>query len=470
MLILRYGTDVDHQDQEGLTALMKCCRLDELRTAYALAKLLIECGANAGLADIRGRHALYHAVIHRRPRLARLFLMTGDLNINQKDCCGDTVLHVAARKGQDDIAMAIVRYMLRYEVTVDVRDAEGLTPLMRACQAGHLQTARMLAMEGKASLTMRDNKCHKTAQEWLETLFIVPTGMDPFHCNHNVLQQCHRILPQKVQRVRSATVRRSKAVTSDLNGQTKRASSAPGRRRPQNQESVSADKPRIHHNNSWVDLQVNNSASRTDSRGEHIHQTSAHLEQPESYVNQFIPLYQVYSIQSSPSYRPPARKPSPPPPTPEPPPTPKSPKSPKLNARNKLQKFLRMKRAESIVKAFTGKQQRSMSVHVTNGQQKNPFQHAVFATLRRRSTKSETIDSSLMSPDLKEKFSGRRGSRARPFMRVDSSESMCSSSGQSSPQLEQVPEGGFAEGVKKLVRMRKMGMEILKPPLHQRID
>ncbi len=68
-------------------------------------------------------------------------LLSNGGNVNAAQRGGDSLLHVAARRGD----LALVRYLLRRGARTDARDAGGATPREQAVERGHGRVAELLA-------------------------------------------------------------------------------------------------------------------------------------------------------------------------------------------------------------------------------------------------------------------------------------------------------------------------------------
>lgn len=94
--LINNGINVNHQNNDGITALMYACD----KNNYELAKLLIESGANKNLINVDGKNALYYASNNSSPRQEIIDLFVDGLEnveyINEftdQDCpiCYDTL-------------------------------------------------------------------------------------------------------------------------------------------------------------------------------------------------------------------------------------------------------------------------------------------------------------------------------------------------------------------------------------------
>ena len=156
------------RDEYSLTPLMRCCvMMERPAVATRLARALLNAGADPTMRDATGANALHLAVKERRLGLVELLLENNDVDLGARDHAGLTVLHYLAF-GNATMAELVVDAARRFHVSVDVLNREGLTPLQLACCVGNLAVAQVLAVRGRASLTMRDPRTHRTARDWME--------------------------------------------------------------------------------------------------------------------------------------------------------------------------------------------------------------------------------------------------------------------------------------------------------------
>ena len=78
---------------------------------------------------------------------------------------GTTPLMYAAIEGNDTAVEVLVRSFRRFGFEVDKSDNDGFTALLLAAKYGNIECASILAMEGRANLTVKDPKMGMTAEE-----------------------------------------------------------------------------------------------------------------------------------------------------------------------------------------------------------------------------------------------------------------------------------------------------------------
>ncbi len=94
-ILLERGVDVNHADNNGMTALM-------LNTYKDTAKELIRAGADVNIADNRGNTALHYALQNGSAESAR-FLIKKGADYNRANNQGETPVQIAVEKGLDSV-------------------------------------------------------------------------------------------------------------------------------------------------------------------------------------------------------------------------------------------------------------------------------------------------------------------------------------------------------------------------------
>ncbi|RTE69319.1 hypothetical protein BHE90_016301 [Fusarium euwallaceae] len=117
----------------------------------AVARLLIEKGANFETRDNDGYTPLLEAASWGHEAVARLLLEKG-ADLEAKNNNGFTPLLEAASQGHE----AVARLLLEKGADLEVRDSIGYTPLLEAASQGHEAVARLLLEKG-ADLETKNN-------------------------------------------------------------------------------------------------------------------------------------------------------------------------------------------------------------------------------------------------------------------------------------------------------------------------
>lgn len=174
-----YGINIDVQDDDGQTALMKAAEYGHTE----LVAHLIKQDANLNLADCYGNTALIKASIHGYCDIVQL-LIEAKAKLMRRNKLGGTALIEAATFGQcevvkllipaikaayeanadldvsymnvDDLRQLMLRELLR---PLDVQDNSGCTALMQAAVHGYTQIVALLIDAGADPLVKDNEGC-----------------------------------------------------------------------------------------------------------------------------------------------------------------------------------------------------------------------------------------------------------------------------------------------------------------------
>jgi ankyrin repeat protein len=151
-LLLKLGADINGAGHKGETALMRAIT----KGSEELVSLLLGHGAKEDLADEAGKTPLMWASTQGQLGLVRLvfeaMLERGsqtDVDWRGKD--GKTALHHAAVGGQKEVAA----FLLSKGAEANTKDGNDSTPLMLACEKGHLEVVEML-VEARKGLGLEE--------------------------------------------------------------------------------------------------------------------------------------------------------------------------------------------------------------------------------------------------------------------------------------------------------------------------
>jgi ankyrin repeat protein len=138
-LLLEKGADMNTADRNGWMPLHWASKHGHIECI----KLLLEKLANINAA-IRGeRTPLYIALDNRRVEVVKLLLEKGaDINVVNKD--GWTLLFMAAMNGY----VEVVKLLLEKRVDINVVNTWGWTPLSMAAKNGHVEVVKLLLEKG----------------------------------------------------------------------------------------------------------------------------------------------------------------------------------------------------------------------------------------------------------------------------------------------------------------------------------
>lgn len=127
--------DVDQTNKNGETAL----HLAAAGGQDEMARLLLMCGANTGIADIQGDTPLIHAARHASINILTL-LIKGGASVSIQNQEGDTALHVAAAWGE----LEIVKILVENGALLHIPNHLGQLPLHIAIHRRHSHVAMYL--------------------------------------------------------------------------------------------------------------------------------------------------------------------------------------------------------------------------------------------------------------------------------------------------------------------------------------
>ena len=168
--LLDSKADPNFTNEAGETPLMLACGVQDRETRLAILQLLIKRGVDLNQQDTSGQTALMKLALSRDERAMSL-LLENKCKLSIEDCAGSNALLHTASTGHEEILRTLIAEYKHRRLDIDHQNMRGLTPLLVACQGGHLSCARALVLEGGASTTIRDLENFMSPKEWLETAF-----------------------------------------------------------------------------------------------------------------------------------------------------------------------------------------------------------------------------------------------------------------------------------------------------------
>ncbi|KAF7975367.1 hypothetical protein HWV62_9693 [Athelia sp. TMB] len=138
-LLLEYGADINAQDGGGRTAFFYASSYG----SKATLELFLRRGVNVNAQDSEGKTALFYAANYNNEAALLLLLQRG-ANINARDGGGRTALSCTAECGNGDA----VSLLLKHGADVNTLDDIGWNALQYALMAGNNATARLLLQCG----------------------------------------------------------------------------------------------------------------------------------------------------------------------------------------------------------------------------------------------------------------------------------------------------------------------------------
>lgn len=153
--------------EQNQTPLILACGIQDDRARKTIVNLLLQRGADINQQTASGRNAITSAVLLDDMDTVST-LLEYDCDIKLVDCDGNNALCYAAMVGNENIVRRLVHESLKRKVEIDHQNMRGLTALLIACQEGHLEAARTLVIEGRASTTIRDLENFMNAHDWMK--------------------------------------------------------------------------------------------------------------------------------------------------------------------------------------------------------------------------------------------------------------------------------------------------------------
>ena len=134
-ILLESGANVDAQDSNGRTPLHEACFIE---ANLEMVQLLLEHHANVNKQTRTRKTPLHYACVYSEgPDIIEILLENG-ASVNDRDKDGLTPLHAAADK------LDILKVLLQHNAEVDARNNMGATSLHIACELGLLELVQEL--------------------------------------------------------------------------------------------------------------------------------------------------------------------------------------------------------------------------------------------------------------------------------------------------------------------------------------
>ena len=164
-LLLDVGVNPKIVDNQGRTPLMMAACASKDTLATRIARLLLSRGAGVECVDDQGRTALSYACQHGHCKLVKL-LIDDDCDINKADKEGNTPLMYAAMSGSVPTVREILHVVLKYRLSVDLRNKKGFSAYLLAAKMANGECAKILKTEANASDCVRDTEFFLSDKEW----------------------------------------------------------------------------------------------------------------------------------------------------------------------------------------------------------------------------------------------------------------------------------------------------------------
>ena len=169
-LLLDIGANVNSCDRQLRTPFMLTAVVEQEKIGLKMAKILLDKGANVERVDLEGRTAMSYACLHGRESIIALLLDETDFDsiINLADKEGNTPLMYVAMSGSTGALRRVLEIIMKYGISVDLRNRKGFSAYLLAAKLGNVQCAHVLKVEGGASDGIRDLEFFLCDKEWVK--------------------------------------------------------------------------------------------------------------------------------------------------------------------------------------------------------------------------------------------------------------------------------------------------------------
>ena len=168
-LYLRHNYNLNVTSNDGRNGLFFALDIPDELKRKRMIQFCLDHGVDPLQKESTHGYTVLHEVIDRQQLdLFQILLaeVYGDLDWRVFDTRGRTILHQAVESNNATILEALVSTMMRFKVSVDVLDKNGLTPYLLAVKLHLPEMANILLNKGHASRQQSDLQMHRTAQEW----------------------------------------------------------------------------------------------------------------------------------------------------------------------------------------------------------------------------------------------------------------------------------------------------------------
>ncbi|XP_014251437.1 ankyrin repeat and KH domain-containing protein R11A8.7-like [Cimex lectularius] len=149
--LIKFNCEIDSVDENGRTPLMSACHNGNVR----IADLLLKNGSNPEHKDEFGNTPLLLAIENGHIELVEILLKNVKSAYSETLLGLTTPLAVASFCGENEIVEILLQ---RYPNTLDLPvEKSGMTPLMLAISAGHVETTKLLLKRGASTEVKNSN-------------------------------------------------------------------------------------------------------------------------------------------------------------------------------------------------------------------------------------------------------------------------------------------------------------------------
>ncbi|MFP4288600.1 MAG: ankyrin repeat domain-containing protein [Bacteroidales bacterium] len=146
--LIRNDANLEIKANNGATALMVAVNADNIRGA----RLLLEANANPNISDIEGNTPLMKTInLGKNPDMIALLVEFG-ADVNAKGLDGTPVLMAYPYRDR----IPVYKELIAHEADLNITNAEGQTPLIKAVLEGNLEMVKIL-MEHGANPHIKDD-------------------------------------------------------------------------------------------------------------------------------------------------------------------------------------------------------------------------------------------------------------------------------------------------------------------------
>lgn len=164
-LFVSHTNDINHQNKEGLSALTRALRYNDLD----IVKMLVKKGANVKVKDAKGYDLGFHLADATRSNLEAFkekmaYLQKKGYRPSQPQANGSTLLHAVVDKKNMDL----IKLLIDMDIDINAKDSNGQTILHHAAmQAENAELLKFLLQAGadKSVLTEFEESAYDLAME-----------------------------------------------------------------------------------------------------------------------------------------------------------------------------------------------------------------------------------------------------------------------------------------------------------------